>query len=255
MSLWSSVKGFVKKEAPMLLTLTGITGFVTGAVMAAKAAPAAQAADDLYWENEFQSGRIRLNKWDTHLQTAKNVFPYYAPAIGVMFISAASLLGSAHMSRTRYVAISILQAATQRYADNLRASVEKNTTRPKAEQIMTEAIQPTAPVPLNMLQGDWSIFWDDYSKRYFYAPTVETIKAVVNKLNEKLHAEDWIPLNDWYYELGLEPVGSGEMLGWDRDDGNIEMNYRPIMKDGKPVACVEFRLQPKYIYGSRDWSP
>ena len=54
---------------------------------------------------------------------------------------------------------------------------------------------------------------DSISGRYFKSD-IDKIKKVVNELNRQLIHQNYISLNEFYYELGLDSTKNGSYLGW-----------------------------------------
>jgi hypothetical protein len=52
-----------------------------------------------------------------------------------------------------------------------------------------------------------------------------------------------ISLNDFYYELGMQPVAMGNILGWKIDNGPIEFDFSyQGDENGNPCLVVTYRM-------------
>jgi hypothetical protein len=89
------------------------------------------------------------------------------------------------------------------------------------------------------------LFFDVYSGRYFQTDSVETVRKVVNDLNDRLFAEDFVPLNDFYFGVGLPNVEFGDEVGWHVIDGSVQVKYDSFLKNDRPGVTVSFELKPR----------
>ena len=94
------------------------------------------------------------------------------------------------------------------------------------------------------------LFMDTVSKRYFKS-NIEKIKEIRNELNRRMLSEMYISLTDLYTEIGLEPTSVSDDLGWNIQDGFIEISFdSAIASDGTPCITMEYLCGPKYDYTS-----
>lgn len=56
------------------------------------------------------------------------------------------------------------------------------------------------------------MFYDDYSKRYFYS-TLEDVQRAEYRLNRNLVVKDYAYIDEWYELIGLEPIDNRK-TGW-----------------------------------------
>ena len=56
-------------------------------------------------------------------------------------------------------------------------------------------------------------------------------------------------LNEFYDEIGLPPIEIGDKLGWNMDDGQIEVDFSSqLAADGTPCLVISFNVAPNYEY-------
>ena len=61
--------------------------------------------------------------------------------------------------------------------------------------------------------------------------------------------ELYVSLNDFYIELGLEPIELGRTLGWCSDWGLLEVEKDAMLAtNGTPCLVIDFNIPPKYDY-------
>ena len=96
--------------------------------------------------------------------------------------------------------------------------------------------------------GGDTLCMDSMSGRYFKSD-MESIKQAINKLNRRLTYENYISLNEFYGEIGLNDVKNGELLGWNIDSGLIEPTFSTCLtEDGRPCIVLDFMVEPRYDY-------
>ena len=62
-----------------------------------------------------------------------------------------------------------------------------------------------------------------------------------NRLSRAMLEEIYVTLNEFYYEIGLDSIGVGEDLGWNIDDGLIELSFSSqVTADGTPCLVVNY---------------
>lgn len=89
---------------------------------------------------------------------------------------------------------------------------------------------------------------DVYSGRYFSSNPAK-IQHAIDKVSFKLVTEVWVPLNDFYELLDLDPVKMGDDLGWSSED--IQTDDIPIYftaclnNQNTPVLVVDYILRPR----------
>ena len=58
-----------------------------------------------------------------------------------------------------------------------------------------------------------------------------------------------ISLNEFYYELGLEPIKLGDQLGWNIEKGYLGINLSSkLASDGTPCLVLAYEVGPEYNY-------
>ena len=61
--------------------------------------------------------------------------------------------------------------------------------------------------------------------------------------------EEYLSLNEFYYELGLEPTAVGDQLGWNSAYGGLEINYTSkIAANDRPCIVLDYEIAPRYDY-------
>lgn len=230
----------LRKETPSILATLGVVGFLTSVWMTAKAAP--KAKDIL---EELPEDAPMLDK-------VKAVAPIYAPTVGTILLSIAFVMSSNRMHRYRYASVLALYSIGERSLEKWQTAVLKEVGPKKYEKAelltMDPNEDPNPPPTAILLDDDKVLMYDVFSGRYFKVQTVEVVRSIVNRLNEQILAGDWISVNDYYFELGLEPLEYGGEWGWTSYRSIIEIRTDAFLKDDRPVVSVSFINKPKEYY-------
>lgn len=119
------------------------------------------------------------------------------------------------------------------FGANAKDKVEKNPVVTR-EVIITE-------------KGN-TLCYDAVSGRYFKGD-IEKIKKAECELNRQMRDEMYISLNDFYYEIGLDNIKLGDELGWNIDDGYIDLSFSSqLASDGTPCLVIDYTIAPRYDF-------
>ena len=227
-------KSEIDKRTPTILAALGIAGFITSIVMAAKATP---AAVDILGEQPKDSST---------LEKARAVAPVYAPTVGMALVASACIVGSNNIHTYRHASLLTIYSLGEKSLQKWQTSVLDEVGKKKFEKVRERVISPEGPIPGGLLMDeDRVLFYDAYSGRYFRSDSVETIRKVINDLNDQLHSEDFVCLNDLYYLVNLPPTEFGNDVGWHISNGSIQVAYDSFLYRDKPCVSISFTLIPK----------
>lgn len=245
-----SVQSTLHKYQPEILTGIGITGMITTTIMAVKATPKAL---DLMAEVKEKHADDPDKKAFCKDVLCK-VAPVYIPAAIIGGLSVSCLVGATSVNYKRNAALataySLSESALREYQNKVVETIGEKKEEAVRAAIAKDRIEKHPAVDREVIiTGDGNTrCFDPLSSRYFDSD-IESIRKSVNELNRRLLIEDYISLNDFYYELGLEPTDIGETVGWRSDKGLIELSFHAIMdKKEKPCLAFEYNIMPYYDY-------
>ena len=228
------LKNTLTKQSPAILAALGCVGFITSVIMSAKATPKAMRVLEVVPEDSPIMDKV------------KAIGPIYAPTIGMILLSTACVVGSNRISRYRYASLLALYSIGEKSLQRWQGAVLNEVGQKKYENVRERVVSPEDPVPtVIMMDEDRVLFFDSYSGRYFRTDSVETVRKIVNDLNDLLFQEDFVSLNEFYFEIGLPRVEFGDEAGWNIADGSIKVTYDAFIKNDKPCISVSFVLSPK----------
>lgn len=198
----------------------------------------------------------------------KEVAVLYLPSVLMGGASIAAFIAANSISVKRLTATSAALTATEEAFRTYKNKVIEQIGEKKAAEVVQKIVQekvdknPPAtednPAGANVIiTGDGeTLFLDELTHRYFRSD-IEKIKRIINSLNARLIREDYISLNDYYDEIGLDRCNLGEELGWSiMGEGQIDVTFTSVTayKDSDkeiPIPClaVGFHVEPRYHYG------
>ncbi len=234
-----NLKNKVKSKSPTILAGLGCIGFITAVVMAAKAA---LKAEDILEEQANTTVGV------TTMMKVKAIAPVYAPTVGMILLSTGCIVGSNRIHRYRYASLLALYSIGEKSLQRWQQAVVDEVGQKNYDKVRERVVTPDEAVPTGILLDESKVVcFDVFSGRYFKTDSVETIRRIINDLNDRLIVGDFVALNELYYELGLDRVEFGDEVGWllhDHDE-TIKVTFDPFMKDDRPVVSVSFTVKPR----------
>lgn len=245
-----SVGNTFDKHSPEILLGLGIAGGITTTILASTATPKAVT---LIRKAEMDKGEdepVELTK----TEIIKVTWKCYIPAAVSGVVSIACLLGSHSVNSKRNAALAtaykISEAALAEYKSVVKEEIGEEKAKEIGEKVMQKRLSdnPVSNREVIVTGTGTQLCYDGISGRYFESD-INTIKAAVNKINETMVYEMYAALNDFYNELGLSNTEMGDMLGWNLDDGLLEISYGSMISDdGRPCITLEYYIAPRYDF-------
>lgn len=255
--LLSSAQYQVKKHSPEILMVAGITGTVVGTVLACKATTKVseiieeknKAVEDVHTcledkEIEYTEEDSKKDLTIIYAQTGVKLFKLYAPAIGVMALSFASIIVGHKVLKKRNVAIAAAYAAIDKgfkqYRKNvieefgegvdqqMRFGLKSKEVKKKGKDGKTVKeteyyIDPEGN-PLNNI-SEYARFFDAASENFAKDPEYNMmfLRRQQDYANEMLKARGHLFLNEVYDLLDIPRSKAGQVVGWVYDkNGNTK---------------------------------
>lgn len=193
------------------------------------------------------------------IDTVKELAPVVAPVVLSAGGTIVSVIGGYKVASNQIAVLSSLYSMSEKaYADYKGKT--KELIGPKKEQEISDSVNAdkiaaNPPIGNYIIQtGHGSVLcYDDYSGRYFYSDP-EYIRKVVNDINEQLHGDYYVSLNDFFERLGLSNCKLGEDIGFCEEDGNLSVAFSATLtsigdKDNIPCLVLTYDVSPKYGFG------
>lgn len=255
--LLSSAQYQVKKHSPEILMVAGIAGTVVGTVLACKATTKVseiieeknKAVEDVHTcledkEIEYTEEDSKKDLTIIYAQTGVKLFKLYAPAIGVMALSFASIIAGHKVLKKRNVAIAAAYAAIDKgfkqYRKNvieefgegvdqqMRFGLKSKEVKKKGKDGKTIKeteyyIDPEGN-PLDNI-SEYARFFDAASENFAKDPEYNMmfLRRQQDYANEMLKARGHLFLNEVYDLLDIPRSKAGQVVGWVYDkNGNTK---------------------------------
>jgi hypothetical protein len=258
------VKNVTAKHSPAILTGLGIAGMITTTVLAVKATP--KALDDISAEKrriankELKEGEDyeEANRLElTPVETVKVAWKNYIPAVVTGTVSIACIIGASSVNSKRNAALATAYSLAETSLKDYKSKVVE-TIGEKKEQAITDSIakekmekEPVQNKEVILTGKGETLCFDVISGRYFKSD-IEKIRKIINDANMRMREENYITLNEFYYELGLESIMIGDDLGWSiYQNGYIDPSFSSqLATDGTPCLVLDYLVGP--VYGCKE---
>lgn len=246
-NFFKSTRTFIGKHSPEILTGIGVTGMITTTVFAVKATPKALIL--------IEEKKRELEVEDlTAMETVKAAWKPYIPAALICVASTSCIVGASAVNSKRNAALATAYAISERtlikYRDKVIDTIGEKKEKEVREKVAQDDVNnnKVSNSQVIVTEKGNTLCRDSISGRYFKSD-IDKIKKVVNELNRQLIHQNYISLNEFYYELGLDSTKNGSYLGWNIDSGLIEVEFSAcIAEDDTPCIVVDYTIAPRYDY-------
>jgi len=256
-----NIKIAANQHSPEILTGIGIGGMLTVTILAVRATPKAllliEAEKDR--QNEELQEEADSKGWDTYDEVTKLKLPIlikttwkcYLPATITAGVSMGCLIGASSVSLGRNAvlatAYSLSETALKEYREKVVETIGEKKEKSVQDSIANDKIRknPVNSKEVIITEKGGTLCYDVISGRYFKSD-IDKIKKIVNELNRQMITDEYISLNDLYYELGLDSIRLGDDLGWNISNGLIDLNFSSqLTSDDSPCLTMDYRVAPR----------
>ena len=238
----------VRKKSPTILTGLGIIGMTVAAVETGKATI---KAVELIKEEKEKLGKEEL----TTTETVVAAWKPYIPAIATWTVSAGCILLAHRINLKRLATVTAAYSLADKNRKEYKEKVKELFGSKKAEQVQDAIAEDSIKLTpydeklvLNTGSGT-TLCYDKICGRYFIG-SIEKIRKVEAECNKMLADDMFLSLNDFYYQLGLDSCSWGEQIGWNADDGIIDIQYSSMLNElDMPILVMDatIRLRKDYM--------
>lgn len=245
-------KDVAVKHSPAILTGIGITGMITTTILAVKATPKAlDIISDIKERHEQDTDKKAAAK-----EFVTRVTPVYIPALVTGVASAACLIGanSVHAKRNAALAAAytISDTALREYREKVVETMGEKKDKNIKDEIAKDKLKqdPVQNHEVIVTKRGTTLCYDCIFGRYFRSD-METIKRAITKINRVIVTDMYASLNDFYAEIDIPSVKIGDMIGWNIDDGELDVDFSSqLAEDGTPCLVIGYTAAPKYGFSS-----
>lgn len=241
-----TTKVFLGKHSPEILTGIGVTGMIGSTILAVKATPKALVL--------LEEAACEKEDVLTPIETIKVTWKLYLPAVITGIASASCIIGASAVNSKRNAALAtaytISEKALVTYRDKVIETIGEKKEKEVREKIAQDEVnkKPVSNSSIIMTSKGNTLCMDYISGRYFRSD-LDTIRKVVNELNREMTYQNYISLDEFYSRLGLEPIKNSSRLGWNLDNGLIELEFSTCLTDeDEPCVVIDHIVSPKYDF-------
>ena len=245
-----NVKRTLSKHSPEILTGIGIAGMVTTTVLAVRGTPKALRLIEEAKNNEHKDEL-------TVIETVKVAWKPYIPAAVSGTVSIACLIGASSVSARRHAALAtayaLSETALTEYKDKVIETVGEKKEQDIRDAIAKDKVEKNPVVDRDIVvTGNGETLCLDATFGRYFKSDIGKLKQAENEFNRRLLGETYLSVNDFFDDIGLSSVPVGDDLGWNINDGFMELNYSSqLTSDKTPCLVVGFRTPPIYDYEDR----
>lgn len=244
---FKTTRKFLGKHSPEILTGIGVTGMISSTVLAVKATPKAiQLIEDKKYELKTDKLTVK--------ETVKTAWKPYIPTVTLTIASAACIIGASAVNAKRNAALATAYAISERtlirYRDKVIETIGEKKEKDIREKVAQDEVdkKPVSNSQVIITSKDNTLCMDAISGRYFRSD-IDKIRKIVNELNRQMVHRNYISLEEFYNELGLEPTKNSSDLGWNLDDGLIEVEFNTCLAENdEPCVVIDYMIAPRYEY-------
>ena len=231
-NIFETAKQFIKKNDTQILTAVAITSSISALVLTGKATIKAVRIVDEY---EIDKGEPLTKK-----EIVKTTWKCYVPAVLSEMASVACIVGAHNVHSKKNAAIAT--------AYQLGKEKEQEIKKKVSSKQMKETTPPKEDKSVIIIGNSDQLCYDSASGGYFKS-NMDAINKSINNMNKRMMSENYISLNELCCELGEKPTKIGNSIGWNIDDGLIEISFdSEITEDGQTALVITYSNDPKYDF-------
>lgn len=240
----SSAHKVIVMHMPGILTGAAVAGVgITGAV--------AFKAGMEYKEVMNENGITKEN-WK---EEAKVLIPIIAKPVIAGTVTMVCMVGSTTLSQRRQAALASMYALSEsslkEFEDKVKEEYGVKKTEKLHDDINEEKVKSNPPEQnqIIMTGAGEALCYDSLTGRYFKSD-IETIRRIVNTINNRINGGEYVSVNDYCDLLGLPDSELGWDLGWGMaSTGLMDIRYTScISESGQPVLVLDHKAKPEVKY-------
>lgn len=263
------------ENSPAILAALGVSGTLTTAYLAAKAAfkssdvlreaemDKAESLRKEYYEEHQDESPLHYDDenespWMEPLTTQEKVqavWKLYVPAAASAALTVAAIVLAVRVQDRRNAALAAAYTTVEKsYAEYRAKNLEKlgkSKEQKLRDEIAQDRINRSPKVDRVVIatgKGD-TLCQDAWSGRFFTSSRNLVDKAV-NEFNSQLNKDGFASLTVFYDLLGISGISESDYIGW-RDGELMELQWSAVIdEDDEPALCFTFRNNPDARFAS-----
>lgn len=187
----------------------------------------------------------------TKLEIVTAAGPAYIPSVAMGAATIICIFGANILNKRQQAAITsaygLVSASYHEYRDKVKELYGADADNNIKEEIAKDKYDENE-VPNN---DGKQLFYDEYSGRYFES-TMENVLNAEYYINRDLSLRDYATINEFYEYLNIDPIKSGDELGWSSGmnfdyywQSWIDFTHRKtILDDGRECYIITIFEEP-----------
>lgn len=236
-------------ESEILLGF-GIGGMIYSTISAVKVTP---KAIKLIEQRKKELECLENEKLSVK-ETVKTTWKLYIPTVSSMILSAGCIITSNHIKTKRNAALATAYALSERTLTSYRDKVIETLGESKEKEIREKISQdevtnnPISNSQVIIASKGNTLFMDSISGRYFRSD-IDKIRKAINEMNRRINLQNYVSLDEFYNEIGLESTNISNNIGWNLDSGLIEIDFNAcIAENDEPCIVLNYYVEPRFEF-------
>lgn len=223
------MRGFIKKNSSLLLSIGAGAGVLTTAYLTGRAS--------------FQAAHVFEDK-DPYMETKERVqlvWKLYIPAGASAATTIFFIAGIKHVDGRKTLAAQTALALSQRAYESYREEVVSEFGERKDKTLLAKVAEKRVRYnpPTAIIAGSGTVLCCElFTGRYFNSDMAAMNKAM-NEVNAKMLKHDYATLDDFYYLIGLENTIVSSQTGWESSK-LMELEFSTVLHDEKPCLAFDY---------------
>lgn len=203
-NLLGRTKMFWNRRGGTILTYIGSAGVVTTVVMAVRATPKALQS--------IESAKDEKGEELTKFEMVKSASPAYISTTLMGAATIACIVGANVLNKKNQAALASAYALLNTSYKEYKAKVIDIYGEEGDKKVRTEIVKDNYEEEKVINAGE-TLFYDEYSKRYFKA-TSESLLRAKYEINKEVICNFYATINEFYDMVGLPRIDGGDEIGW-----------------------------------------
>lgn len=240
-NIFNSTTTLLKRNSPIILSSTAITGVITTAYLSSKATK--QAINELVHEHPVY---VWKNKQDRLKHDIKRVWRFYIPAVASGGITIACIVGTARITNKRASAAQAAFILSERAYSEYRAKVIEEYGERKdqgfRDSIAEDRVHKNPPPPSGeiMIAGPGNVLCCELMTGRYFSSDMETLRKSQNDINARLIRDDAASADDFYRLVGLRATSTSGNIGWN-SDRMMALEFTTVLtEDNRPCLAFDY---------------
>lgn len=241
MKLVNEVTHILKRNAPVILSSTAITGVVTTAYLSAKASIRAHDRISAYRHTHDNPDMSRQEKLKKQIPLC---WKLYIPAVASGAVTIGCIVGTTRVTNKRAAAAQAAFVLSERAYAEYRNKVIEDLGERKDQGIRDSIAEDKVrnnPPPANLIIGGaGSVLCCELQTGRYFSSDMESLRRAENEINARLVRQDSATLDDLYYLIGLSSTSNSGDMGWNSDK-LLTFEFTSVLDDqGRPCLAFEY---------------